>query len=87
MIAIACLFLAVILIGGGSGVVSSAWLLRRRFPHIYAVPVDEADDARLEAMARAWADDTGQEWAAASIADKLRLMSRLERARRLRRRR
>jgi len=87
MIATAGLFLAVIAVGAASGSLSSAWLLRRRFPRIYSVPLDEVDDERLEAVAHAWAQDTGREWAAASVAEKLRLMSRLERARRLRGRR
>jgi hypothetical protein len=87
VIATACLFLAVTVVGACSGLIASAWLLRLRFPRIYTVQVDEADDDRLEAMAREWAEDTGREWAAASIADKMRLLSRLERARRLRGRR
>ena len=86
MIATIAQWLTVLIVGGVSGAVMALLVLRLRLRHADHVAEYEIDDPGIDSMARAWAEDTGRPWAARSVAAKLRLLSRLERARATRRR-
>lgn len=73
----------VLLVGGLGGVLGAAVVLRAQSRHHRPdEPVfDEVDDPRIDAMASAWANQSGRPWAAGIVADKLRLLARIERSR------
>lgn len=88
MIAIMLGWLAVLLVGAAGGGLSAALLLGLRLRRAGRIVVDDVDDdERIDALASAWARDTGRPWAAGLVADKLRLLGRIERSRQRRQRR
>lgn len=86
MIASIMQWLAVLVLGGVSGAVVALLVLHLHTRRADRVGEYEIDDSGIYSMAKAWAENTGRPWAARSVADKLRLLSRLERARTMRRR-
>jgi hypothetical protein len=79
-------WLAVLVVGGASGAVMAVLILRLRFRRADRMAEYEIDDSDIDSVAKAWAEGTGRPWAVRSVADKLRLLSRLERRRAMRRR-
>jgi hypothetical protein len=79
-------WLAVLIVGGVSGAVVALLVMRLLLRRVDRRAECEIDDSHIDSMARAWAEDTGRPWAARSVADKVRLLARLESARAMRRR-
>ena len=86
MIATVLQWVAVLAVGGASGAVVAVLVLRLDARRADCRAKNEIDDSYIDAMAKAWADETGRPWAARSVAGKVRILARVERARAMRRR-
>lgn len=86
MIGFVLQWLAVMVVGGLSGGVIAALVMRARLRRVDTVDAYEVDDAQIDSMANEWAESTGRPWAARSVAEKLRLLVRIDRSRAMRRR-
>jgi len=79
-------WLAVLIVGGASGAVVALLVMRLLLRRVDRMAEYDVDDSYIDSMAKSWAEYTGRPWAARSVADKVRLLARLESARAMRRR-
>lgn len=79
-------WVAVLLAGGLGGALSATILLwarerRARLAPLRRLHEPDFDDTQIDAVAEEWAKGSGRPWAAGIVADKLRLLARIERSR------
>lgn len=76
----------VFFVGALGGLVATIILIRareraERLEPLLRFDEVEVDDSQIDAVAEAWAARSGRPWAAGLVADKLRLLARIERSR------